>query len=165
MPVMLSIFGPGMEPEHQLTRKILKGAKAKNWRLDGEFVHNPEDNPERYDSLVPGDYAVMAFHGEPKPAELQLILVSTASADDEPLYSAIDGLMGESSMTAVNREMILDAVASAVPSDHPLNEVLLDGALEDAAQGGTWGVEELLSRPSGAKCSAEQSGDRRRVLR
>ena len=40
----------------------------KNWRLNGEFVRDPEGQSGRYDRLTPGDIAVMEFGGDPAPA-------------------------------------------------------------------------------------------------
>src|SRR2546426_10861620 len=41
LPIGLFIYGPGTGGELNLQRKIMKGAAYKNWRLNGEFVHNP----------------------------------------------------------------------------------------------------------------------------
>src|SRR5690242_266915 len=42
VPLDLYIYGPGHAGVHNLQRKILKGSAYKNWRLDGEFITNPE---------------------------------------------------------------------------------------------------------------------------
>src|SRR5438445_3381780 len=55
IPIDLSVYGPNAAPLHDLQRKIVKFGSYKNWRLNGEFVHNPDDSPERYNSLEPGD--------------------------------------------------------------------------------------------------------------
>ena len=51
IPVTLYIYGPGLYDAYQLQRKIIKTGSYKNWRLNGEFIFNPEDIPERFNSL------------------------------------------------------------------------------------------------------------------
>ena len=43
-PVPLTIYGPGRRPEpYRITRKIIAaGDRQKNWRLNGEFVRDPD---------------------------------------------------------------------------------------------------------------------------
>lgn len=61
VPLDMYIYGPGLQSAHNLQRKILK--QEKNWRLNGELVHGPEDSPDRYAELQPGDFAVFEFSG------------------------------------------------------------------------------------------------------
>src|SRR5688500_2960249 len=42
LPIDLVIHGPGLRPPVNLQRKIIKHGSYKNWRLDGEFIYNPE---------------------------------------------------------------------------------------------------------------------------
>ena len=52
LPLDLHIYGPGLYPLHNVQRKIIKQPGSyKNWRLDGEFIHNPIDEQERYNKL------------------------------------------------------------------------------------------------------------------
>ena len=59
--VDLWIVGPAAAEPVNLQRKIIKGASYKNWRLDGEFVHNPYDMPERFNMLEAGDIALFGW--------------------------------------------------------------------------------------------------------
>lgn len=43
IPLDLQIYGPGHKELHNLQRKIIKIGSYKNWRLNGEFIHNPID--------------------------------------------------------------------------------------------------------------------------
>ncbi len=61
----LTIYGPGLRRTPQLvTRSVLpKTRPQKNWRLNGEFVRDPDDDPARYHNLQPDDVAVLALKG------------------------------------------------------------------------------------------------------
>lgn len=156
IPVVIGIFGPGLAPEHRLSRKIIKGDAYKNWRLNGEFVADPDDQPKRYDPLVEGDYAIMVFHGDTHPTSLDMALVSAAK--DATLHAGLANLAGTASMLPVEKGILIGVVeACKVADEHPLRDLLLlDEALEDAALGGVAGVQSLLSRPSGTKLTPWQ---------
>jgi hypothetical protein len=63
LPVPVAIYGPGLRIKpHLVTRKIVK--EAKNWRLNGEAVPDPDDEPTRYHGLGSDDIAVFGFEGE-----------------------------------------------------------------------------------------------------
>ena len=91
VPIDLYLYGPGKKLAYNVQRKIIKGSSYKNWRLDGEFVYNPEDDPKRFDSLSPGDLALMLFEGDPHPVALSLFLLSAGNPDDEPLCRELLG--------------------------------------------------------------------------
>lgn len=156
IPVVIGIYGPGMAPEHRVARKIIKGDAYKNWRLNGEFVADPDDQPNRYDPLSEGDFAIMAFYGDTRPTSLDLALVS--SAMDPALHASLSALAGISSMLEVEKEKLVAAVeASKLAEAHPIRDLLLfDAVLEDAALGGVEGAQSLLSRPSGTKLTPWQ---------
>lgn len=78
VPVELSIYGPAAKPAHILTRKTLRSPGSKNWRLDGEFIHDIEEDPDRFRHLQAGDYALITFSGDERPTAIQLILISQA---------------------------------------------------------------------------------------
>ena len=71
----LWIAGPAAAQPVNLQRKIIKGASYKNWRLDGEIVHNPEDQPDRFNVLVPGDIALLGLEGDLFPDTVSLVLL------------------------------------------------------------------------------------------
>jgi len=83
--VSLTVFGPGGRGPHRLTRKILYTAGGKNWRLNGEFIHDPEGETGRYDKLVEGDLALFGFDGIDEPDSAIMVLVS--SQEDPALFA------------------------------------------------------------------------------
>ena len=86
----LWIAGPGAAEPVNLQRKIIKGTRYKNWRLDGEFIYNPEDTPERFNLLQPGDLALIGFEGDLEPNTVTLVLVSKDAPQDQILFSRLD---------------------------------------------------------------------------
>lgn len=154
--VIVGIYGPGIASEHRLTRKIIKGDTYKNWRLNGEVVPNPDDDPVRYDKIAEGDCAIMIFHGDPAPTSLDLVLIS--GTEDGPFHSALTALAGTVSMMEVEKATLIGLVEGAgIASAHPIRSLLFfDEALEDAALGGLEGAQSLLSRPSGTKLTPWQ---------
>ena len=170
--VSLTILGPAGAPAHVLSRKITKQAAYKNWRLNGEFIRDPEGEPARYDSLAAGDLGVMDFTGDPLPQKVSLLLVSQTAAVDKPLYSALSQMIpgGRKTMVVVSRA-ILAAAAAGSATTHPIWQLAADpefeAALEDAALGGLKGVEQLSKKSTkvvsaaalaAAKASAEKNG-------
>jgi hypothetical protein len=159
IPLPMSIYGPGGKGAHSLTRKIIKTPAYKNWRLNGEFIAGPLGDASRYDSLRPGDLAIMAFKGDPIPARMDLIIISQTDPSDAALHAALTPVFGNKSMVAVTASDIAAAAgAAAVPPEHPVHITAadpdLDAALEDAAQGGLEGTGKLLKNKSGRKVSA-----------
>ncbi|MFJ7796728.1 hypothetical protein [Pseudomonas sp. NPDC096950] len=140
----VSIYGPGAAPKHSLARKIVKGAAYKNWRLNGEFVNNPIESPERYNELREGDFAIMIFGGESIPDELKLILVAANVSEDESLHARILSLLNGASMRAFSSAELETVVDHPdIDDSHAARIMDIEGALEDASQGGLVGVEQL----------------------
>jgi hypothetical protein len=152
IPVSMSLFGPGIKPEHRLARKIIKGSAYKNWRLNGEFVPNPIGDPTRYNSLTPGDLAVMEFSGDLQPTSLRIFLLSSSVPIDVPVHDALAPLLVGRSMVSITKASLETAIStSGVVAEHPLNELMIDAAIEDAALGGEQGMRTLLRRSSGRR--------------
>ncbi|WP_129974039.1 MULTISPECIES: DUF3883 domain-containing protein [Pseudomonas] len=142
--VDVSIYGPGAAPRHSLARKIVKGEGYKNWRLNGEFVENPLDMPDRYNVLREGDFAILIFNDGMAPEELKLILVGAMSSEDVKLHASISEFMNGRSMSAVapaDLERIV--IESDVDDLHAAKLMDVEGAFEDASQGGLYGVQQL----------------------
>jgi hypothetical protein len=157
MPVSVRIFGPGIKPELPLARKIIKGAAYRNWRLNGEFIFNPSGDADRFNVLLPGDLAILEFVGEPHPTSLQMFLLASNLPCDSRVLSRLNEVLGDRSMVALSKRALASAIDSAdLPPDHPLNELLLDTSLEDAALGGYRGVRDLLKRSSGSKLTRHE---------
>jgi hypothetical protein len=160
-PVRLQIFGPGLRrtPDSKTRKVIAAGGNQKNWRLNGEFVPDPDDDPTRYHGLAAGDLAVFAFeegHHQPVPESIALVLVSQAEPADAQVLAALEALLGTSRMALLPAEA-LGAVSAGSPSDHPIRELLdieMDTALEEAALGSTDALRKLRTRPSARRMSA-----------
>jgi hypothetical protein len=141
----LSIYGPDAAGLYRLRRKIVKGDAYKNWRLNGELVHDPEGEPNRFDELRPGDLAVFGFQGRIAPETVTMILLAQASVEDAGLVANLASLVpGRRSMASVKPIRLAEAlVAVGSSEDHPLHLLARDSemeaALEDAAMGGAGG--------------------------
>lgn len=135
--VDLHIYGPAGAPADILARKILKSATYKNWRLNGEYVSNPHHMPNRYNSLVAGDYAILAFEGDLTPDHLKMVLISQSNLLDLNAHTQIANFMGGASMRAISaNELDVIIGASQVASNHPIRIPEFEAALEDSAMGG-----------------------------
>jgi hypothetical protein len=155
VPIDLFLYGPGRKPAQNLQRKIIKGTAYKNWRLNGEFGYSPENDPERFNSLEPGDLALMLFEGDPQPVTLHLYLVSDQDDDDRNVHRELAAILGPARMNAIDLEGLRRAITAAAPvTDHPINDILLEDALVDAAIGGLAGIDTLLRRRSALRISA-----------
>lgn len=158
-PVPLTIYGPGrrLEP-YRITRKIIAaGDRQKNWRLNGEFVRDPDFDSTRYHGLAAGDLALFGFEGASIPSGVVLVLLSSSEADDSAVFSALEALLGNRRMMEVDA-VSLGTVVDQAPQDHPIRELLdieLDEALEDAALGSAEGVRRLRLRPTTSRMSPE----------
>jgi len=151
----LSLYGPGITPVHNIQRKILK--QEKNWRLDGEYIDNPDEAPSRYNSLREGDLAVLEFAGAPIPVAMRVVLVSTSSKEDTALHVELTKLCAGASMIAVEPAALESAIERASPSEmHPILDWVDGAAVEDAAMGGAQGVQHLLKRRRGRGVSREE---------
>lgn len=171
----LNIYGPAAAPKLHVTRKIIKGRNYKNWRLNGEFIYDPEDQPGRFELLRADDIAIIAFDGRPAPHSATMVLLARAAVEDVALQRVFASLIpgGRRSMISLTAEQISSALAQlGVPKEHPLallaRDPVAEAALEDVAQGGTRSLRKLRSLRRGrpvtkselerAKRSAELTG-------
>lgn len=170
--VTLGIYGPGGAGIHSITRKILK--QQKNWRLNGELIVNPPEENERYNALSKGDYAILDFVGESEPHAVRLYLVANALSSDSDLHSALDVAFGSEfssrkGMLVIDPDELANLITRIdLPVGHPVLDFVDFDALEDAAQGGEEGLNNLRKRRKArgvgrdelyrAKQSAEQIG-------
>lgn len=160
IPLDLFLYGPGLSSEYNLQRKIVKHGSYKNWRLDGELVYDPPGQRGRFSVLSPGDFVVLQFFGDVKPESAKAVLVGQNVEEDRSLWNAIDNYCGQNSMLSVTPNDLLEMIREAgVPAKHPIYEVTLDisvsAELEDAAMGGSRGVETLLTGPVAIKVTAD----------
>jgi Domain of unknown function (DUF3883) len=152
----LDIYGPAAAGRYPGTRKIIKGGTYKNWRLNGETIHDPDSEPGRFDVMQPGDIAVIGFDGEPAPTAIRMVLLARGAVEDTVLHGAIVPLIpgGRKTMISLSQAQLSAALARpGVPNEHPLALLALDPlaqqALEDAAQGGFAGAQTLRQRRRG----------------
>jgi hypothetical protein len=167
VPLDLYLFGPGLQDAHNLQRKILK--QEKNWRLNGELVNGPEDSPDRYAELQPGDFAVFEFSGTTIPTSAKVVLVSQNNAEDQSLHQALQQAYPEGSMFALQGEELDAVIAQAQPENgHPILELSDKSLSEDIALGDALSAGDLIRRRAGrgispedfknAKASADRTG-------
>lgn len=151
IPVNLKLLGPvGFEP-YRIARSITKSGEGyKNWRLDGEFVRDPDQEPNRFGWVEAGDIALMEFTGEPQPSSVTLLIVGAA---DQALHRALHSLLQakRKTMRALSRSELATLVEHAGASaEHPIRLLLrddeLEADLEEAAFGGAPAVAKLRSR-------------------
>ncbi|MDI4666583.1 DUF3883 domain-containing protein [Xanthobacter autotrophicus] len=156
----LTIYGPGERAEPQrLSRSVLpKTRTQKNWRLNGEFVPDPDFDPDRYHGLLPEDVAVLAFEGEAYPTAVTIVLLSQSEAADTALRTAAMEELDGRSMAAVEPGTLLSIIERSAPPHHPIRELLdleSDEALAEAAEGSAEGVRRLRASGSLRRMSAE----------
>jgi hypothetical protein len=155
VPLDISIFGPGTAPVHNLQRKILK--QEKNWRLNGEYIDNPDDAPDRYNELREGDFAVFEFTGFPVPSSAKMALIAKSNANDMKLHRELEKRFGHDSMVALSPSLLEEIIDSAAPSkDHPIHEWAGADVIEEAALGNALSIEKLLKRRQGRGLSPEE---------
>lgn len=161
-PVKLQIYGPGLRrtPDNKTRKVIAAGGRQKNWRLNGEFVPDPADDPSRYHGLAPGDLVVFAFEEsrlQPVPDAIAMVLIAQSEVADSSVKAALESLLGTRRMALVT-PVELATVTTASPTNHPIREILdieLDTALEEAALGSASAIAKLRSRPSLRRMSSE----------
>jgi len=172
IPLDLSIFGPGKAELHNLQRKILK--QQKNWRLDGELIHNPTEEKNRYDSLRKGDFAIIEFSGDSQPYAARMYLIASSLSEDMALHKDLEEQYGSAFSARKGMEAVdPDALASLITQldledGHPLLDLVGTDVLEDVVQGGIEGFRQLKKRRKArglgrdefekARRSAEQTG-------
>ena len=153
--VDLYIYGPGIKDAYILRRKILKSRGSKNWRLNGELVCSPEDDPERFDCLIPGDMALIGFTGEIYPAAVFIDFISSRCEDDEELYSMLAARV-PAGMQRIKYEELKDITASLnLPSEHPVHRFMLDEDLASAIEGDSDAIMRVYTH-SGVVMSSEE---------
>ena len=51
IPITVNIVGPAGASGHTLSRAVTKREAYKNWRLNGEFIRDPDGETGRFDVL------------------------------------------------------------------------------------------------------------------
>jgi hypothetical protein len=151
----LYLLGPGLAPAHNLQRKILK--QQKNWRLNGELIDGPEEDPDRYNVLRPGDFAVFEFFGKGVPATAKVILIAQDVVEDLALHRELSGRYPVGSMWVLDEVGLADLMEAAQPPPgHNLHDWIGTDAIEDAVLGGAAGIASITRRRAGRGISPEE---------
>ena len=160
----LWIAGPAAAEPVNLQRKIIKGTRYKNWRLDGEFIYNPEGAPERFNVLRPGDMALLGFEGELAPDTVTLVLVGQDAPQDQSLFRGLDDVLATRRMITVEGDTLGELCDQlGVPQSHPVWLLVSDEDLAEAAMGQAPAVDRLLTRPRSTSLSQEDLRAARRA--
>ncbi len=145
--VGLTLIGPGDVAPLTMTRKILKNAAYKNWRLNGETVDKQQ---ERFAVLRPGDYALMVFEGDQKPDDLKIVFVAKGLSSEVSLHKMLGRYISETGRQSMRALSLADVQAIAeeggVAADHFLRVLVVDDDLVDAASGIDSAVQRFLAR-------------------
>lgn len=136
-PIDLHIYGPGITMPHNLQRKIIKGQTYKNWRLNGEFIHNPLEEPERYNILQEGDFLIFDFYGVEIPTSAKVFLIAKNNSSDNTIHTEITKKLGNFRMMEVAEKLITELITRAgIPEDHPLSIFNSNELIEEIAISG-----------------------------
>jgi hypothetical protein len=137
IPFGLVLFGPGGRGAHALSRMAVRSQGSKNWRLNGEVINNPDNEPNRYDNLSKEDFIILSFRGDPTPNSVIGILVS--KSEDPVLHGKIlSTLPMKESMVDVSNQFIFDLISATVSeyqNGHPLDSIGSFDCVEDAIFG------------------------------
>lgn len=153
-PLDMYLCGPGMAPPNNLQRKILK--QQKNWRLNGELIDNPVEDPERYNNLKPGDFALFEFSGDVVPKTAKVALIASSLQADAATHAEFASRFPDGSMWVIEEDRISEILSAAPPpTGHPLYDWVESDLLEDAALGGTAGVAAIVIRRGNRGISPE----------
>lgn len=171
IPLYLEIYGPDTNVVHSLQRKIIKFGAYKNWRLNGEFIHNPDENTTRYNILKPLDLVVFEFFGIDMPKSAKVVFIANNLPGDLTLFTKLTEFLGNRPMKAIASQE-LETILSGLNllPDHPIHELTIDYDLESAIYSGNIDSEKILAKPtlrkiskedfSKAKRNAEESGQK-----
>lgn len=144
----LTIVGPGTAPPYTLTRKAVRTEGAKNWRLDGEIINDPDGEEGRFGRLAEGDVALLAFEGAGQPRQVTLVLLSaTADAELHRDVTKAAGFRGRESMRILSEQdlrTLLARTRATYPVAHPLESLLTADSVEEAIYGGTEAQETIV---------------------
>lgn len=151
IPVEVEILGPGIHGPLHVARKIVRSTGSKNWRLNGEFVSDPDGAKGRFADLEAGDVAILSFGGEVRPTEVRLHLISQAHPADAALFQQLVALLDGHSSAAIGENQLAQVIEAANPDDeHPIAEheatVDVQEELAEALHGAAAGTEKLIRR-------------------
>jgi hypothetical protein len=162
IPLSVTIYGPNGAGAHEIARKAVRSPGSKNWRLNGETIHEPEGEAGRYSRLAEGDLALLRFDGEPQPAAVVMALLAAATGEDE-IIRALMPHMDDTGMVLIGPDELAAALdAVGVSREHPVwrlaDDADAEAAVERAMEGDTTALEEVRRRRrrAGGGVSLEQ---------
>jgi hypothetical protein len=162
IPLSLTIYGPNGADAHEIARKAVRSRGSKNWRLNGETIHEPEGQPGRYSHLAEDDLALLRFDGEPQPTAVVMTLLSAAAGEGE-IIRALMPFMDSTGMVLIAPKQLAAALeAVGVSREHPVwrlaDDADAEAAVERAMEGDASALEEVRRRRrrAGAGVSLEQ---------
>ena len=160
--VEVIISGPGGADPINFARKIRKGDGYKNWRLNGEFIHTPDETPHRFDDLRDEDIAILGFVGSPQPTHVYLDFIASANNLDAKLYALLDARVprvssnSRNTMVKISSHELKNILTTAgVLDSHPICRFILDEDLIEAVQGDS-DAQLRVFRRSGRSMTKEE---------
>jgi hypothetical protein len=163
----LTIIGPGNTKPYHLSRKALRTRGAKNWRLNGELINDPADQPGRFDQLAEDDLAVLAFEGADQPELVTLVLISQSG--DSQLHSAVSARVkfsGRRTMMAMPANQLLaiqQQTLSAYTDGHPFELLFAADSVEEAVHGSAAAQERIAASGDGRGVAISPESVRRQA--
>lgn len=150
IPLSVTIYGPSGSGAHEIARKAVRSPRSKNWRLNGETIHEPEGQPGRYSQLVQGDLALLRFDGEPRPTAVVMVLLSAPTGEEE-IIRALMPHMDDTGMVLIGPDELAAALdAVGVSREHPVwrlaDDADAEAAVERAMEGDATALEEIRRR-------------------
>lgn len=168
--VDLTFLGPGLAPAYTLARKIK--IDAKNLRLNGELVHDPDGQSGRFDGMSEDDFVLLEFGGTTLPDTVSAVLIAAGEIEDAALHAGFLEMLPRQtdSMCTLTEDELQKVIDEAAPSlFHPVRDWLEPELLEGVAIGDAVAVAEVIKRRPGrgmsaldlkaAKVAAERTGE------
>ena len=150
IPLSVTIYGPNGAGAHEIARKAVRSPGSKNWRLNGETIHEPEGETGRYSHLVEGDLALLRFDGEPQPTAVVVALLSAAAGEGEIIRELMNH-MDDTGMVLIGPDELAAALdAVGVSREHPVwrlaDDADAEAAVERAMEGDAAALDEVSRR-------------------
>jgi len=154
LPIHVEVYGPGGKPPVIADR--LMALQDKNWRLNGAFIEDPNDDPTRFDpDLMDGDLALIGFDGVEGPTKAVVVLLAQSTAD-AVLMTDLSPLVtkGAKSMVKLEPAFLSEfADKHGLPAEHIIRRLagdpVIDAALEEIAQGDSAAFSKIkIHRPA-----------------
>jgi hypothetical protein len=134
----------------------VKGGAYKNWRLNGEYISDPPNDPNRFKVLQPGDLVVFDFIGSVIPDSAKMLLIARHNENDQLIHQRLSLVIGTRKMSVLSLAQLQAIAVEIRDAEHPIHEFTLDEELEDAAKGGAKGRAILGRKPLSRKVGRDE---------